>query len=197
MDIDCQEMFGSESDYIEMRDGINEDSPLMGRFCGNETDIPKIIQTSQNNLRIRWTWMRAHVNFLLFSILTGSNQITLNMDLDSNLIMNLLMCPNGAITAVHVVETSRLQMALSHRHLSRTNSLTMLTVSTLSHSLRELISTWDIWCLILWKLPVITGKVTSLTSGMVTLRRHLSWQPCVAITIFFPCNPLKTLCGWG
>ena len=52
MDIDCQEMY-SQSDYIEMRDGNSEDSPLMGRFCGNGSNVPDIIQTTQNHLRIR------------------------------------------------------------------------------------------------------------------------------------------------
>ena len=50
MDIDCQ---GSPSDYIEMRDGNSENSPLMARLCGNGSNIPDIIQTTQNHLRIR------------------------------------------------------------------------------------------------------------------------------------------------
>ena len=53
MDIDCQEMYGTESDFIEMRDGISEDSPLMGRFCGNQSHIPTTLQTNQNHLWIR------------------------------------------------------------------------------------------------------------------------------------------------
>ena len=50
MDIDCQ---GTPSDYIEMRDGNSEDSPLMIRFCGKEGDLPAFMQTTQNHLRIR------------------------------------------------------------------------------------------------------------------------------------------------
>ena len=50
MDIDCN---GLPSDYIEMKDGDSEYSPLMGRFCGNGSNIPKSMQTTQNHLRIR------------------------------------------------------------------------------------------------------------------------------------------------
>ena len=50
MDIDCQ---GTPSDYIEMRDGNYEDSPLMVKFCGNGSYVPDFMQTTQNHLRIR------------------------------------------------------------------------------------------------------------------------------------------------
>ena len=50
VDIDCQ---GTPSDYIEMRDGKTEESPLMGRFCGNGSNVPDFMQTTQNHLRIR------------------------------------------------------------------------------------------------------------------------------------------------
>ena len=53
MDIDCQET-NSASDFIEMRDGDSEDSPLMGRFCGDRGKVPSFMQTTQNHLRIRW-----------------------------------------------------------------------------------------------------------------------------------------------
>ena len=58
MDIDCQEVLTSEdltSDYIDMRDGSSEESPLMGRFCGNGSNVPDFMQTTQNHLRLRWT----------------------------------------------------------------------------------------------------------------------------------------------
>ena len=52
LDIDCRE--GSfASDFIEMRDGNAEDSPLMAKFCGNGSNVPNFMQTSQNYLRIR------------------------------------------------------------------------------------------------------------------------------------------------
>ena len=57
MDIDCQEVLTSEgltSDFIEMRDGSSQDSPLMGMFCGNGSNVPDFMQTTQNHLRIRW-----------------------------------------------------------------------------------------------------------------------------------------------
>ena len=56
MDVDCQEVLTSEglqSDYIELRDGNTEESPLMGRFCGNGSNVPDFMQTTQNHLRLR------------------------------------------------------------------------------------------------------------------------------------------------
>ena len=50
IDIDCH---GLPSDYIELRDGNSEDSPLMGKFCGNGSSVPQSMKTTQNNLRIR------------------------------------------------------------------------------------------------------------------------------------------------
>ena len=50
MDIDCR---GTSSDFIEMRDGNSEAFPLIGKFCGNRSDIPAFTHTTQNNLRIR------------------------------------------------------------------------------------------------------------------------------------------------
>ena len=38
-------------DYLEIRDGATEDSPLMYKMCGN--DIPPLIQSTQNHL-----WMK-------------------------------------------------------------------------------------------------------------------------------------------
>ena len=50
MDVDCH---GTPSDYIEMRDGKTEESPLMGRFCGNGRKVPAFMQTTQNHLKIK------------------------------------------------------------------------------------------------------------------------------------------------
>ena len=50
MDIDCQ---GTSTDFIEMRDGHHEDSPQIARFCGNGSNVPDFIQTTQNQMRIR------------------------------------------------------------------------------------------------------------------------------------------------
>ena len=50
MNIDCQ---GTVSDYIEIRDGNSEGSPLMGRFCGNGSNVPDFMQTTQTQSRIR------------------------------------------------------------------------------------------------------------------------------------------------
>ena len=65
IDISCQgfiknsgtrERTSITSDYIELRDGNSEDSSLLGRgkFCGNGSNLPHFIQTTQNHLRIRW-----------------------------------------------------------------------------------------------------------------------------------------------
>ena len=62
LDIDCQ---GTPSDFIELRDGYFENSPLMITFCGNRSNVPDIIQTTQNHLRIRWFWMRSEIGLNL------------------------------------------------------------------------------------------------------------------------------------
>ena len=50
MDLNCH---ADGSDYIEIRDGNARDSPLMGKFCGNGSNVPTFMQTSQNHMRIR------------------------------------------------------------------------------------------------------------------------------------------------
>ena len=52
MDVNCQKTHSSY-DYIEMRDGNSENSPLMGIFCGDGGNVPAFMQTTQNHLRIR------------------------------------------------------------------------------------------------------------------------------------------------
>ena len=52
LDIDCHDE-SSASDFIEMRDGQADESPLMAKFCGNGSNVPKFMHTSQNYLRIR------------------------------------------------------------------------------------------------------------------------------------------------
>ena len=53
LEIDCEGLTPLTSDYIEMRDGNSGDSPLIRRFCGKGVDLPSIMQTTQNHLRIR------------------------------------------------------------------------------------------------------------------------------------------------
>ena len=53
IDIDCQEI-GTLSDYLEMRNGMSEESPIMGIICGNGSSLPTSIQTTQRYLRIRY-----------------------------------------------------------------------------------------------------------------------------------------------
>ena len=38
-------------DFIEIRDGYTEESPLIGKFCGDKN--PAFIQSTQNQIRIR------------------------------------------------------------------------------------------------------------------------------------------------
>ena len=42
-----------DNDFLEIRDGDSEESPLIGRFCGNVNQIPKTIQSSGNKIWIR------------------------------------------------------------------------------------------------------------------------------------------------
>ena len=52
IDIEC-EVIGTTNDYLEMRDGNVEGSPVMARLCGNNITFPTSLQTTQNYLRIR------------------------------------------------------------------------------------------------------------------------------------------------
>ena len=129
-----------------MRDGCSEKSPIMGRFCGIGSIVPASLQSTQNCLRIRWDllvvkcrislflllhgssivlpWKAYYENgYGLIFVLSGSNQIILIMAKDFNLNISPLMCPFGATAVVNVVVISRLQMALSHHHLSPTITL--------------------------------------------------------------------------
>ena len=56
MDIVCEEIY-STSDYIEFRDGSSKEAPVMGRFCGNGSNLPQFMHTTQNNLWIKWACM--------------------------------------------------------------------------------------------------------------------------------------------
>ena len=50
MDINCNV---AGSNYIEMRDGKSESSPLMAKFCGNESSAPAFMETTQDSLYIK------------------------------------------------------------------------------------------------------------------------------------------------
>ena len=45
---------GCPTDFVEIQDGMDPDSPLLGKFCGKNigSDIPTSIQSTQQNLRI-------------------------------------------------------------------------------------------------------------------------------------------------
>ena len=51
---DVEAMGSCSTDFLEIRDGMDPDSPLLGKFCGSNigSDIPTSIQSTQQNLRI-------------------------------------------------------------------------------------------------------------------------------------------------
>ena len=111
VDISCQ---GTSSDFVELRDGKSEHAPVMGRFCGNSTNVPSTMQTTQNYLRIRWRRIYVHEIIPETSGFSSpdSSLTTLQMALAFSLNMNPQMCPIGLITLVHVEATSQLRMGL-------------------------------------------------------------------------------------
>ena len=44
---------GCELNFLEVRDGITDTSPLMGKFCGRLTDITSSLTSTQNEIWIR------------------------------------------------------------------------------------------------------------------------------------------------
>ena len=52
MDINCQN-YNSASDFLEIRDGESKSSPVVGKLCGNGSNIPAFMTTTQNYMRIR------------------------------------------------------------------------------------------------------------------------------------------------
>ena len=78
VDISC---YGTPSDYVELRDGNTEDSPLMGSFCGNGGNIPNFMQTTQNHLRIRCDEMKlTELRLLIMIIFPDSSPTTSRVD---------------------------------------------------------------------------------------------------------------------
>ena len=41
-------------DYLEIRDGESEGSPLLGKFCGEKSNVPQFLHSSGNQLWIRF-----------------------------------------------------------------------------------------------------------------------------------------------
>ena len=65
MDVSCppsgiSSPSSTKYDFIEFRDGREDHSPLIGKFCGNLSTVPKYIQSTQNYLRIRWSVAQAN-----------------------------------------------------------------------------------------------------------------------------------------
>ena len=42
--------------FLEIRDGSHENSPLMGKFCGEKNNVPQDFQSSQNHIVLRYTY---------------------------------------------------------------------------------------------------------------------------------------------
>ena len=144
MDIDCQGLTTLTSDYIEMRDGSSHDSPLMGRFCGNGSNVPTFMQTTQNHLRIRWekAALRQKYNNTTYSSFSDSFPTTLEVDWDSSLNMNPQMCPNGAIALVNVEAIWQPYRAYSPHLPTQTTTQTMQNAPTQYHCPIALSSCW-------------------------------------------------------
>ena len=70
MDVNCQ---GTPADFIEMRDGNSDKSPVIGRFCGNSSNVPNYMQTTQNFLRIRWIGWFKHNELYQLNITCSSD----------------------------------------------------------------------------------------------------------------------------
>ena len=52
MDILCMD-HAPGSDFIEIKDGDSDESPIMGQFCGNIRDVPNSFVSTKSHLRIR------------------------------------------------------------------------------------------------------------------------------------------------
>ena len=140
IDIDCQ---GTQTDFIEMRDGKFEDSPLMTRFCGNDSILLSFIQTTQNHLRIRWGSELSYKNLIIqfvTSYFSDSFPTTLGVGWDSSLNINPLVSRNGATTVVHVEAILQLKMASSPHHHTQATTLQMRIAFTSSLSQMQHVS---------------------------------------------------------
>ena len=102
MHIACKEVQTSDGlkvDYIEMRDGNSEDSPLMARYCGNSSNVPDFMHTTQNHLRVRYFGIiQQSNNFSYLPTISDSPPTLLRVALDFSSSMNQQIClpPCGA-----------------------------------------------------------------------------------------------------
>ena len=49
--------------FLEIRDGSHENSPLMGKFCGENNNVPQHFQSSQNRIVLRYNLLVPDVYF--------------------------------------------------------------------------------------------------------------------------------------
>ena len=106
MDINCQ---GARSGYVELRDGDSRDSPLMGRFCGDGSNVPDSMQTTQNSLMIRLQKkLLDQIVILLFTITFFSGSFPTSTTWDS-MILILDSSLNSLPSTTLVVATSTIK----------------------------------------------------------------------------------------
>ena len=132
--------------FLEIRDGPYEDSPLMGKFCNGNDEVPTNFQSSQNHIVIRWrkhflyeicfltmlySILFNHTNFTNSYISEPIRMIKKELKLDSVCPMTLAMSfHHGASDSDHVVEQSQLNADSLLRLPSLTTIRMMLNVST-------------------------------------------------------------------
>ena len=190
------------SDYFDLRDGIFEDSPLIGKFCGNGSKVPTFMQTTQNHLRIRWGRRNSEICItidnspLLICSSIDSSQTILRVVLDSIWNMNLLINSNGPLKWVLVVAISQLHMVSSPRHPIRTITQVFQIASIPSHRPMERSSNLNSW---VWtprhQHQAAAGIISR--SEMEFQKIHLSSTKCVAKFPQLPSNQTRTKCGWS
>ena len=61
---DVEALGGCSNDFLVIWNGLSEDSPLLGKFCGSGPNIPATFQSTQSKLHLRY-------EFVIFSFNQG------------------------------------------------------------------------------------------------------------------------------
>ena len=67
-EFEIEEHSDCDWDFLEIRDGDSENSPIIGKFCGS--NIPSTLHTTQNNIWIRFEALISNVKNMSFDKLT-------------------------------------------------------------------------------------------------------------------------------
>ena len=51
---DVEDFAGCSNDFLEVWNGLSEDALLLGKFCGNRSNIPTSFQSKESHLRLRY-----------------------------------------------------------------------------------------------------------------------------------------------